>query len=154
MSGTLIQREDAVEHVASTLLPQASLLARLVAKQACWTLTRSEGSVLSTLTEAPQRITALADLEGLAQPTVTIMVKRLEERGWVARDRDGCDGRVVLVSITREGREALECFREQYRCLLREQMARMDDAQIAELVRATSALAGMVEAFQDSAGSG
>jgi DNA-binding MarR family transcriptional regulator len=153
MSRSLMQREHAVERVASALLPQASLLARLVAKQACWTLTRSEGSVLSTLSEAPQRITTLAELEGLAQPTVTIMVKRLEQRGWVARDRDSCDGRVVLVSITQEGREALECFREQYRTLLREQMATMDDVQIAELVRATAALAGMVEALQDTAGS-
>jgi DNA-binding MarR family transcriptional regulator len=143
-----LTREDAVEQVASTLLPQASLLQRLVAKQARWTLTRSEGSVLSTLSEAPQRITTLAELEGLAQPTVTIMVKRLEERGWVARDKDSFDGRVVLVSITPEGREALEGFREQYRCLLREQMALMDDEQIAELVRATAALAGMVEALQ------
>jgi DNA-binding MarR family transcriptional regulator len=143
-----LTREDAVEQVATTLLPQASLLQRLVAKQACWTLTRSEGSVLSTLSEAPQRITALAELEGLAQPTVTIMVKRLEERGWVARDKDSCDGRVVVVSITEAGSEALECFREQYRCLLREQMALMSDEQIAELVRATAALSGMVEALQ------
>ena len=143
-----MRREDAVEQVASTLLPQASLLARLVAKRACWTLTRSEGSVLSTLSEAPQRITTLAELEGLAQPTVTIMVKRLEERGWVARDRVSGDGRVVLVSITTEGREALEGFREQYRTLLREQMETMDDDQIAELVRATEALAAMVEALQ------
>jgi DNA-binding MarR family transcriptional regulator len=153
MSRPRIQREHAVEQVASTLLPQASLLARLVAKQACWTLTRSEGSVLSTLSEAPQRITTLAELEGLAQPTVTIIVKRLEERGWVARVRDSLDGRVVLVSITQEGRDALERFREQYRTLLREQMATMDDAEIAELVRATAALAGMVEALQDSASS-
>jgi DNA-binding MarR family transcriptional regulator len=150
MSRTLLQREDAVEQVASTLLPQASLLARLVAKQACWTLTRSEGSMLSTLSEGPQRITTLAELEGLAQPTVTIMVKRLEERGWVARDRGSLDGRVVVVSITHEGREALECFREQYRCLLREQMAAMDDAQIEELVRATHALCDMVTALQRS----
>jgi DNA-binding MarR family transcriptional regulator len=149
MSASLVMtRNDAVEQVATTLLPQASLLARLVAKQASCSLTRSEGSVLSTLSEAPRRITALAELEGLAQPTVTIVVNRLEERGWVARDRDPLDGRVVLVSITGDGREALECFREQYRALLRERMAAMDDAQIEELVRATAALAGMVAALQ------
>jgi len=141
-------RDEAIERVASTLLPQASLLQRLVAKRACWTLTRSEGSVLSTLSTAPQRITTLAELEGLAQPTVTIMVKRLEERGWVERCRDDCDGRVVVVSITTEGREALECFREQYRALLRTEMAAMDDEQVAELLLATQALAGMVDALQ------
>src|SRR4029079_7751314 len=95
-----LPRDEAIERVATTLLPQASLLQRLIAKRACWTLTRSEGSVLSTLSAAPQRIGALAELEGLAQPTVTVMVKRLEERGWVKRESEACDGRVVLVSIT------------------------------------------------------
>src|SRR5689334_10793099 len=99
MAGRLpMAREDAVEHVATTLLPQASLLTRLVAKQTRWTLTRSEGSLLSTLSAAPQRITTLAELEGLAQPTVTLMVQRLEARGWVARDTDAGDGRVVVIA--------------------------------------------------------
>ena len=141
-------RDEAIERVATTLLPQASLLQRLVAKRACWTLTRSEGSVLSTLSAAPQRITTLAELEGLAQPTVTIMIKRLEERGWVERCRDDGDGRVVVVSITAQGSEALESFREQYRALLRTEMAAMNDEQVAELVLATEALAGMVDALQ------
>src|ERR1700760_1322225 len=143
-----LQRAEAVEHVAATLLPQASLLTRLVARQAHWTVTRSEGSVLSTLSQAPQRITALAELENLAQPTVTILVKRLEERGWVERSKDPDDGRVVLVSLTESGREALESFREQYRALLRDYMAGLSDEQVAELVGATSALARLVEALQ------
>ena len=116
-------RELAVERVAALLLPRASLLTRLLAKQLQCTVTRSEASVLSTLSSAPQRITALAELEGLAQPTVTIMVKRLQLRGWVARERDALDGRVVVVSITDEGREALEGFRAQYHALLRELLA-------------------------------
>jgi len=143
-----IPRDEAIERVATTLLPQASLLQRLVAKRACWTLTRSEGSVLSTLSAGPQRITTLAELEGLAQPTVTIMIKRLEVRGWVARCRDDGDGRVVVVSITAQGSEALESFREQYRALLRTEMAAMNDEQVAELVLATEALAAMVDALQ------
>src|ERR1700755_1867688 len=93
-----LSRQEAVEHVATTLLPQASLLVRLVAKRARWTLTRSEGSVLSTLSAAPQRITALAELEGLAQPTVTQLVQRLQARGWVAREAGGGDGRVTVVA--------------------------------------------------------
>src|ERR1700760_1335728 len=134
-----LQRAEAVERVATTLLPQASLLTRLVARQAHWTVTRSEGSVLSTLSAAPQRITALAELENLAQPTVTILVKRLEERGWVEGGKDPEGGRVVLVSLPDSGREALESFREQYRGLLREYMAGLSDAQVTELVAATDA---------------
>ena len=104
--------------------------------------------MLSTLSAAPQRITTLAELEGLAQPTVTIMIKRLEGRGWVERCRDDGDGRVVVVSITAQGSDALESFREQYRALLRTEMAAMNDEQVAELVLATEALAAMVDALQ------
>ena len=56
--------------------------------------------MLRTLTDAPRRITDLAELEGLAQPTMTLLVQRLEQRGWVERKRDSDDGRVVLVSLT------------------------------------------------------
>jgi len=143
-------REASVEYVVTTLLPQASLLTRLVAKQALWTVTRSEGSLLSTISRGAQRITALAELEGLAQPTVTILVKRLEERGWVQRGSHAGDGRVVLVSITDAGREALEHFREQSRALLREHMARLTDEQIDDLARATQTLAELVEVLQSS----
>ena len=131
-------REDAVEQVATTLLPQASLLQRLVAKQACWTLTRSEGSVLSTLSAAPQRITTLAELEGLAQPTVTIMVKRLEERGWVARDTRRLRRPRRARLDHRRGSRGAGVLPRAVPGLLREQMATMDDEQVAELVRATA----------------
>jgi DNA-binding MarR family transcriptional regulator len=144
-------RHEAIEHVTTTLLPQASLLTRLVAKQVRSTVTRSEGGVLRTVSVAPQRITSLAVLEGLSQPTMTIMVKRLEERGLVSRERDADDGRVVLVAITEAGREAMEELRAQYRALLRERLAGMADQQIAELEQATMALTRLVEALQQDA---
>jgi DNA-binding MarR family transcriptional regulator len=151
-SSLAVPRTEAAEHVATTLLPQASLLLRLVAKRAHWTVSRSEGSVLRTLNLAgPQRITALAELEGLAQPSMTILVKRLEERGWVVRDRHAGDGRVWLVSITPAGREALDEFRGQYHAVLRAQLANMTDDEVAALVQATQALAGMVEHLQQGA---
>jgi hypothetical protein len=82
---------------------------------------------------------------------VTILVKRLEERGWVARDRHAGDGRVVLVSITPAGRAALEDFRAQYQALLREQMAALPDAEVAALADATAALERLVETLQRQA---
>jgi DNA-binding MarR family transcriptional regulator len=142
-------RDEAIEHVTTTLLPQAAVLTRLVAKHVSSTVTRSEGSVLRVLDAGSQRITSLAALEGLSQPTMTILVKRLEERGFVARERDAGDGRVVLVAITEAGREAMEGLRTQYRALLREHIAGMADEQIAELVQATKALTSLVEALQE-----
>ena len=147
-------REAAAERVARLFLPRAALLTRLLVKQADWDITRSEAGLLSALQTAPQRITALADLEGLAQPTVTLLVKRLGERGWVTRERDALDGRAVLVSITAPGLDALEGFRAQYHALLRELLAELDDERLAALEQATDALAELVQALQESAAAG
>jgi DNA-binding MarR family transcriptional regulator len=144
-----IDRPTAADEVATALLPAASLATRLLLRQTRAHVARSEASVLAALDAGPERITTLAAREGLAQPTMTLMVKRIEERGWVTRERDPHDGRVVLVSLTDDGRRALEEVRADYRGALRGHMAAMTDEEIADLVTATHALQRLVEALQN-----
>ena len=115
------------------LVPRISQLTRLVVKHTRATISRSEGGILSTLSGGPKRVTELAELEGLAQPTITILIKRLEQNGWVTRARDAEDGRVVLVSLTPAGTVALEQFRAQYREVLREHLEALSDEQVEAL---------------------
>jgi DNA-binding MarR family transcriptional regulator len=75
---------------------------------------------LAALSAGPRRITELADLEGLAQPTMTLVVKRMERRGWLARERDAADGRAVLVSLTDDGATVLDELRADDRAVLRD----------------------------------
>jgi len=104
-------RREAIDAVAGALVPAASRVTRLLLRRAPQRISRSDAGVLSALNGGPRRITELADLEGHAQPTMTLLVKRMEERGWVARRRDPADGRGVLVSLTEEGHAALEDVR-------------------------------------------
>src|SRR3984957_19583288 len=55
----------------------------------------------------PQRLTLLAAREGVTQPAMTQLITRLEESGLVRRDPSPDDGRVVLVTITEQGRATL-----------------------------------------------
>jgi DNA-binding MarR family transcriptional regulator len=71
-------------------------------------VSRTALSVLATLRDRPHRITELAALEHVAQPTMTVLVSRLETRGWVERAADPGDRRAVNVTLTREGAELLE----------------------------------------------
>jgi DNA-binding MarR family transcriptional regulator len=65
-------------------------------------------STLSRLEhEGPRRLTSLATDEGVAQPSMTQLVQRLERQGLVERNRDPDDGRVVWVGITEAGRALL-----------------------------------------------
>jgi DNA-binding MarR family transcriptional regulator len=141
-------RTEALDELAVGLVQRASLLTRLVFRHAARGTTRSEASLLAALRAGPQRITALAELEGLAQPTVTSLVKRLEERGWVVRERPTHDGRVVLVSLSDEGHGALAQMRERYQSLLRAAVLQLSDEQFAALVDASDALAALIDVLQ------
>ncbi len=57
--------------------------------------------------EGPRRLTSLAVDEGVAQPSMTQLVQRLESQGFVERRRDPGDRRVVWVAITDAGRRLL-----------------------------------------------
>ena len=111
-------------------------------------MTRSESSLLGTLRNGPQRITALAELEGLAQPTVTTLVRRLEQRGWVARERPAEDGRVVLVTLTQAGRDALVDLRDRYRPYLQAGLAELSDEQFSALKEADEAFSVLIDVLQ------
>ena len=70
-------------------------------------------STLSTLARTgPRRITALAAVEGITQPSVTSLVTALERAGFVERRTDPTDKRVVLVAITAAGSDYLSTRRE------------------------------------------
>jgi DNA-binding MarR family transcriptional regulator len=137
-----------LDEFAVSLAQQAAALSRLVFNQGQLGMTRSESSLLVTLRGGPQRITALAELEGLAQPTVTVLVKRLEERGWVVREHPADDGRVVLVSLTAAGHDALVKWRERYRPRLRAGLEELSDQQLAALVDAGDAFAVLIDVLQ------
>jgi len=104
---TTARRAQRIDRVARQLLPRAGLLIRLVGRELGSHASRTEAGVLNTLDRGPRRVTELAELEGLAQPTMTQLLQKLERQGWVTRERRPEDGRFVIVSITQTGRVAL-----------------------------------------------
>jgi DNA-binding MarR family transcriptional regulator len=144
-------RTAQVEHIVRDLIPRASQLTRLALGQTRGEISRSEGGILRTLTGGPKRVTELAEIEGLAQPTTTVLLKQLERNGWVQRGPDPRDRRAVLVSLTPEGANALERYRAQYRALLRECVAGMPEQQITALENSVGALDALVIALQKGA---
>jgi DNA-binding MarR family transcriptional regulator len=145
-----VNRSQQTEYVSSQLLARSGSLVRLLAKQLHGPLSRSEASLLNTASGTPRRITELAELEGLAQPTTTLLVKRLEQHGLVTRERQADDGRVVLVTLTDAGMAALEDYRAQASAALGKYLTEMPDHQIEQLAAATKTLAQLVTALQQA----
>jgi len=124
------------------------LLTRLLVHQVRADLSRTEVGLLRTLSSGPRRITELAELERLKQPTITVLVQRLEQHGLVSRERHADDGRVVVVSLTHAGSVALEEYRAQPRAALGAYLVEMPDEQVEALATATETLAQLVSLLQ------
>jgi DNA-binding MarR family transcriptional regulator len=144
---TNLDRGQQAQYVSTNLLPQIGLLLRLLDREIDCKLTRTEAGLLRSLAGGPRRITELAELEGLAQPTTTLLVKRLEEQGLVRRERQADDQRVVLVWLTEEGAAAFESYKSLAFAALRLYLDAMPDSQLKALTAATDALGELITAL-------
>jgi DNA-binding MarR family transcriptional regulator len=147
------RRAELIDHVARNLLSRSALLVRLLVRQVrSGVISRTEGEVLGILTRGARRVTELAELEGVAQPTMTLLIKRLEERGWVERKRLAEDGRVVMVSITPTGAEMFDGFRANFHSALRDDLEGSSDEEILALHDVTETLGSFVDELQRRVG--
>ena len=100
--------EQDVSDCVGELLDQAmDLTARFLTDRA--DLSASAGFAINRVCrEGPLRLTTLAAKEGISQPSMTQLIKRLESQGLVTRLADPEDGRASLIGITEHGQEVLD----------------------------------------------
>jgi DNA-binding MarR family transcriptional regulator len=137
------------EEIAEALPVRAAAISRLFMAHTTVPISRTEIGVLYVVSERPRRITELAVREGVTQPAITLLVNRLAERGWLKRTPDPLDGRAVLVELTPAGCALLDQVRAEFRALVNEEMAILDDEDIGALARAVEILDGMIERLED-----
>jgi DNA-binding MarR family transcriptional regulator len=148
-----IVREERVDYIAEHLPSRAAVLVRLLVKQVrSREISRTEVEVLSILREGPRSVTELTELEGVAQPTMTLLIKRLGEKGWVQREGLPDDGRVFMISLTEAGTAAQQKFRAQFLAALRADLQELSDQQLQELSAAAETLSSFVDELQQRAG--
>ncbi|MDX6723550.1 MAG: hypothetical protein QOD44_535 [Solirubrobacteraceae bacterium] len=108
-------------------------------------LSRTSLSVLATLRDGgPHRVTRLADAEGVAQPSMTALVIRLERLGLVERGPDPDDARAVRVAITADGLARLKRVREARAAALEARLSALDPGERAALRAALPALDSLI----------
>jgi DNA-binding MarR family transcriptional regulator len=139
-SGGVDRRSSQLDEIAEALPQRSSELSRIFLTRTSVCVSRTEVGVLRKLTAGPRRITELAAEERVTQPAITLLVNRLGERGWVERVPDPTDGRAVLVSLTPAGQEVFERLRAEYRALLHEEFASLEDSEVETLAAAVAVL--------------
>jgi DNA-binding MarR family transcriptional regulator len=110
-------------------------------------LSLAAASVLARLVrDGPQRLTELANAEGVSQPGMTQLVTRLERDGLVRRTASSDDRRGVLVEVTGVGLELAGRRRAQRAEALQQMLARLSPQDQDAITTALPALARLIEA--------
>jgi DNA-binding MarR family transcriptional regulator len=105
-------RPDALQawtELSELLAVTRTALNRALHQQAGMSL--AENLVLCQVAMAPNRrlrMVDLADLLTIGKSAVTKTVDRLEDRGWVSRERDAADRRIVYATLSHDGARAFD----------------------------------------------
>jgi len=95
----------------------------------------------------PQRLADLAGWLGVTPPTAGRMCDRLSQRGYVARQREDSDRRVVRVSLTSAGRSVIDEAsrqRKRYIATIMAELPKSRQQDVADALKAFAAAAGEV----------
>lgn len=145
MTSPLIDAPDTV--LAAGLEERVSRLWWLISRDAPTVLSRSAAATLARLREdGPQRISALAEGEAVAQPSMTTLIQRLERDAYVTRRPDPDDARASLIEITPVGLHALEARAGVRAEALAQRLDRLTQKQRAQIERALPALDALLAA--------
>lgn len=94
---------------------------------------------LALLGPSTQR--TLCDVEQVTEPTMTVLLDQMQERGWITRNRDPNNGRIKLVAMTAKGATEL---RKAGRVLRERLGGELAGLSAAELEAIDAALAPLV----------
>jgi DNA-binding MarR family transcriptional regulator len=134
------------DDLAQALRLAVTRLARRLRGEADTGITPSMLSALSTIGRlAPVTLGELAAAERVQPPSATAVVARLEEAGYVRRQADPADRRVVRLSLTREGNRLLERSRSRKTAFLARRLRALEPDERATLRHAVALLDRMLE---------
>ena len=109
-------------------------------------VTASLLSALSTIErQGPLTLGELAAVERVQPPSMTRIVSRLEELGYVARQPDARDRRIARVQVTEDGRRFVARSRTRKNAYLAERLRRFDADELGLLEQALPLLERLVE---------
>jgi DNA-binding MarR family transcriptional regulator len=117
-----------------------SLMAEVAPRIRALRLEMKEFRLLSNLDEHPNPAD-LARALVAPKPSVTFMVKRMEALGYLRRELQSDDLRRFRLTLTPEGRRAMECAREIFDKEFGRRLSRLTQAQRVELMRIFERLA-------------
>lgn len=141
-----VERDAWLALVSVTTLLPAALDSEL---QAQAKITLFDYNVLAMLSEAPEHILAMSELASRTSASLSRLshvVKKLEGRGWVERNRSPEDARVTIARLTADGWETVQALAPEHVTSVRKLIFQgLDARDVSELARIGQKLVGRLD---------
>jgi DNA-binding MarR family transcriptional regulator len=125
-------------------------LVTLAVKNGPREISLTAASTLATLDRTgARRLTDLAVIEGVTQPSMSVLVSGLEQAGLAERRPDPADKRVVLVALTRAGIDYIHARRRAGAATFAELIDKLPEDEAAALMAAVPAMNRLRELDSD-----
>jgi len=112
-------------------------------------VTMSQAKLLHVVASEPEaRMSSLAGRLGVSLSTLSGVVDRLVEHGFLERHEDPSDRRQVMIALTAEGRSVIERFRELGSRHFRALLETLEGDELTGLARGVSAMVARAQASQ------
>jgi DNA-binding MarR family transcriptional regulator len=141
-------QDSSITDVANELRPILVRLARELRKETTHLgITGGQATLLWQISEKPGiGLRELAELEGIATPTASGLVDRLERAKLIERVRSDTDRRRVGLTSTAAGRQLLQAVRARRTVWLAERLERLSSSERAAIESALQPLASLIAA--------
>jgi DNA-binding MarR family transcriptional regulator len=139
-------QDSSITDVANELRPILVRLARELRKETTHLgITGGQATLLWQISEKPGiGLRELAELEGIATPTASGLVDRLERAKLIERVRSDTDRRRVGLTSTAAGRRLLQAVRARRTVWLAERLERLSPSERAAIESALQPLASLI----------
>ncbi|MEV8374106.1 MarR family winged helix-turn-helix transcriptional regulator [Kribbella sp. NPDC056861] len=118
----------------------AARLARLASRDVS-ALPHAAMRLMGRLDElGPTRISELAKADRCSQPTMSNLVQRQEDSGWVRREADPADSRASLISLTPAGLDELNRARHEAGAAIAGRLSQLPPADLETLTAAVAVM--------------
>lgn len=84
--------------------------------------------------EGPARVTEVAAQMAVEPSTASRHIRMLEKRGWIVKERDAEDGRVLTASVTPAGRTLVRRIETERRRILEMSLTDWSDDEVGEFI--------------------
>ncbi|MEW1954524.1 MarR family transcriptional regulator [Terrabacter sp. NPDC080008] len=137
--------------LGNDLLRSAARLSRWASRHASFDVPFAQARLLALLDElGPSRVSVLAAADNSSQPTTTAQLQRLAASGWVRRASDPDDARATVVSLSDEGRAALENVRRARLAVLSPALEQLDETGLDRVRIAVEVINELLAAAADT----